>query len=99
MVEKIIKIILAALFFLCLANMPYGYYQFIRFIALISFVYLSYKKFEDGNTIISYVFAALAILFQPLLKIELGRTIWNIVDVVVGVGLVISLFVKLEKTS
>ncbi len=99
MVEKIIKIILAALFFLCLANMPYGCYQFIRFIALISFVYLSYKKFEDGNTIISYVFAALAILFQPLLKIELGRTIWNIVDVVVGVGLVISLFVKLEKTS
>jgi hypothetical protein len=29
--EKIIKIGLAILFFLCLADMPYGYYQFVRF--------------------------------------------------------------------
>ncbi|WP_335339821.1 DUF6804 family protein [Algoriphagus sanaruensis] len=38
--------------------------------------------------------AALAILFQPLLKISLGRDIWNIVDVVVGIGLLISIWAK-----
>jgi len=55
---------------------------------------LSYKSFEKGNKLLSYIFAALAILFQPLLKIDLGRTIWNIVDVVVGIGLIISIFLK-----
>jgi len=98
MIEKVVKIILAALFFVCLAKMPYGYYQFVRFIAMVGFVYLAYKNFEEGNKLWSYVFAALAILFQPLLKIDLGRTIWNIVDVVVGLGLLISLILKPQKT-
>ena len=97
MVEKIIKIILSALLFVCLAKMPYGYYQFVRFIALIGFAYLSYKNIEEGNKLLSYFFAALAILFQPLLKIDLGRNIWNIVDVVVGAGLIFSLFQKTRK--
>lgn len=97
MIEKAIKIILAALFFVCLAKMPYGYYQLVRFIAMVGFVYLAYRNFEEGNKLSSYVFAALAILFQPLLKIDLGRTIWNIVDVVVGLGLLISLFLKPQK--
>lgn len=97
MIEKSIKIILAALFFVCLAKMPYGYYQLVRFIAMIGFAYLSYKNFEEGNKLLSFIFAALAILFQPLLKIDLGRTIWNIVDVVVGTGLIFSLFLKSKK--
>jgi len=29
----------------------------------------------------------LALLFQPFFKISLGRTLWNIVDVIVGIGL------------
>ena len=33
--KNTIKIILAILLFLCLADMPYGYYQFVRFAAMI----------------------------------------------------------------
>lgn len=40
------------------------------------------------------VYGALALLFQPLLKIALGRELWNIVDVIVGIGLLISIFLK-----
>jgi hypothetical protein len=39
----------------------------------------------------------MAVLFQPLFKIALGRTLWNIVDVIAAVGLIISLFIKTEK--
>jgi hypothetical protein len=42
----IIKIGLATLFFICLADMPYGYYQFVRFVALIGFGILAYKAYE-----------------------------------------------------
>jgi len=39
-----------------------------------------------------FIYIALAILFQPLIKIALGRIIWNIVDIVVGIGLLLSLY-------
>ena len=72
--------------------MPYGYYQFIRFAALAGFGYLAYTANEQNNKNEVFVYIALAILFQPFMKIALGRELWNIIDVVVGIGLIISLF-------
>ncbi len=90
-IEKIIKIVLAILFFVCLADMPYGLYQFVRFAAMIGFAYLAYSANEQSNKNEVFVYIGLAILFQPFVKVALGRTIWNIVDIVVGVGLLVYL--------
>ena len=89
--NSIIKIVLAFFLLLCLFNMPYGYYQFVRFAATAAFAYLAFSANEQNKKNEVFVYIALAILFQPFVKIALGRTIWNIVDVVVGVGLLISL--------
>jgi hypothetical protein len=40
------------------------------------------------------VYLFLAVLFQPFLKISLGRELWNLVDLFVGIGLAISIFAK-----
>lgn len=45
-----------------------------------------------------FIFAALAILFQPFMKIALGRVIWNVVDIIVAVGL-IYLIINAFKTK
>ena len=87
-----IKIGLILLLFLCLAQMPYGYYQFVRFAALIGFGVLAYDANQKGRQTEMVIYGALALLFQPFFKIALGRQLWNIVDVIVGVGLIISLF-------
>ncbi len=92
--DKNIKIVLAILFFLCLANMPYGYYQFVRFAGLIGFAILAYQSHEQGRQTEMIIYGGLALLFQPFFKIALGRTIWNFVDIVVGIGLIISIFIK-----
>jgi hypothetical protein len=92
--DTIIKIILAVLFFICLANMPYGYFQLVRFAALVGFVLLAYKANRQGQKIETIIYILLAVLFQPLIKIALGRQIWNVVDVVVGLGLIISIFLR-----
>ena len=89
-----IKIILAVLFFICLADMPYGYYQLVRFMALVGFAILAYKANKQGQKTEAIIYVCLAILFQPLIKIALGREIWNIVDVIVGIGLIISIFIR-----
>ena len=72
--SNLIKIVLAVLFFLCLADMPYGFYQFVRFAGLIGFAIIAYQAHEQG------------------------RQMWNIVDVVVGVGLLISIFMKPKES-
>ena len=89
-----IKIVLAILFFLCLADMPYGFYQFVRFAGLIGFAILAYQANQQGRQTEMIIFGGLALLFQPFFKVALGRQMWNIVDVVVGLGLVVSLFIK-----
>lgn len=92
--DKIIKIILAILFFVCLFNMPYGYFQLVRFIALVGFAILAYHSNEQGYKTAAIIYVCLAILFQPLVKIALGREVWNAVDVIVGIGLIVSIFIK-----
>ena len=96
--NNIIKFVLAVLFFLCLADMPYGYYQFVRFAGLIGFVILAYQANEQGRQTEMIIYGCLALLFQPFFKIVLGREIWNIVDVVVGIGLLISIFMKPKES-
>ncbi|WP_442845301.1 DUF6804 family protein [Leeuwenhoekiella sp. H156] len=95
----IIKLILSILFLICLFQLPYGYYEFVRFAALVGFAWLGYRAYQKGNFKAAFVYGALALLFQPLLKIALGRTLWNIVDVLVAVGLLASLFLGTEKSK
>lgn len=86
-----IKIILAILFFISLADLPYGFYQLVRLLAFGGFAFLAYNESESENKNQMLVYIGLAILFQPFFKISLGRVLWNIVDVVVGAWLLYSL--------
>lgn len=100
MTDRFIKVILAILFFLCLADMPYGFYQFVRFAGLVGFAVLAYQANQQGRQTEMIIHGGLALLFQPFFKIALDRQMWNIVDVVVGIGLILSIFIKpkLDKT-
>jgi hypothetical protein len=51
--------------------------------------YSAYKEKREWEVIVSIV---LALLFQPFLKLSLGREIWNVIDVVVSIYLVITTF-------
>ena len=95
--SKGIKIVLAILFFLCLLDMPYGFYQIVRLAGLIGFAILAYQANQKGSKTEMFIYGFLALLFQPFFKIALGREIWNIVDVVVGIGLLISIFMKYKE--
>jgi hypothetical protein len=95
--EKLIKIALAILLLLCLFHMPYSYYQIFRFIAVVGFAILAYYEYERKNIPLVIVFVALALLFQPLVKVPLGRQVWIIIDVIVAAGLVVTVFVGKQK--
>ncbi len=94
-----IKILLAILFFLCLLDMPYGFYEIVRFVALIGFGILAYQASEQKKQTEMIVYGSLALLFQPFFKVALGREIWNFVDMIVGVGLFGSLIMNRTKSQ
>jgi hypothetical protein len=86
---KYVPLYLAAMMLLCLAPMPYGYFQLVRFVAMIVFGLMAYRYYQNQKMVATWVFGALALLFQPIYKIALGRVVWNVVDVIVAIFLII----------
>ena len=95
---KQLYLFLAAMLLLCLAPMPYGYFQLVRFVAMIVFGLMAYRYYQNQKMVATWVFGALALLFQPIYKIALGRVVWNVVDVIVAL-LLIALFVMEWRRS
>ena len=89
---KILKIGLALMSLVCLLDMPYGYYQLYRFIAMGAFFYLAYAEQEKKEWMVVWIVSGL--LVQPFFKVALGRDIWNIVDSIWALLLIISIFKK-----
>jgi len=85
-----LKVIHAVILFSCLLPFwEYGYYQFVRFISMCFFGYFAYQEHQKGNETKMFIYIGLAILFQPLFKIALGRFLWNVIDVIAGGWLII----------
>lgn len=88
---RFIQSVVAILLLLCLFHMPYGYFTFVRFATTIAFSIMAYIYFEEDKKL-TIIFGMLAILFQPFIKIALGRDGWNLVDVVVAIFLICLIF-------
>lgn len=80
----IVKGIIAALLLLCLIDADYGFYQAMRTLVSFGFAYLTYNYYKTGDKTNAIVYLCLLIVFQPLMKIGLGRSIWIVVDVLVA---------------
>ena len=70
---KLLYLLLSALLLLCLAPMPYGYYQLVRFISMVLFALFAYNYWIKEIKPLAITFGALALLFQPFVKVALGR--------------------------
>ena len=80
---------LAIVLLVCLFPMPYGYYTFVRFAAMIIFGCMAFCFYKDKKILLCVITGSFALLFQPFFKIVLGRTIWNVIDVIVAIALLL----------
>ena len=94
-----IKILLAILFIGCLFQMPYGYFQFIRLAAFVGFLFLANNARQKEKHIFLILYFGLAILFQPFYKVHFDRNVWNIIDVIVAVFLILSVIIKPKQNG
>lgn len=94
---NIIGLVLSVALLLCLLPMPYGYYVLIRFCATIIFICMAVSYGDKDMTAMAILAGALALLFQPFFKIALGRVMWNIVDVIIAIGLIVQYLIYVRK--
>lgn len=92
--KHILTIIASSLLFIALFDgLPYGYFTFLRFAVCAVGVYLAYKIYEDDNeSLWVWAFTGIAVLFNPIIIIHLERGTWTIIDLIVGVFFVLSMF-------
>jgi hypothetical protein len=71
---------------------PYGYYVLLRWVVSISAVFLVWAAYDLKKTFWVVLMGMVAILFNPLIPIHLDKETWVVIDLVVAVLFVVSMF-------
>ena len=86
---RLIAIAVLALAFI--GGFPIGFYRFVRFVVFGVCGFLAFFCYGNERRIWMVLYAISALIFNPFLPLYLGRELWQVVDLVVGVFLVVSL--------
>ena len=100
--KKNIALLISATFlFLALIDgWPYGVFTLLRFVVFVASAYIVWMAHEVRKEKWVWIFGFLAILFNPFIVIHLDRETWSVIDFIVGVFMIVSVFVlKLESKS
>jgi uncharacterized membrane protein YccC len=95
-------LIAAAFLFIALApDLPYGYYQILRWVVCACAVFGALIARATRRNGWTGIFAFIAILFNPILPIQFPREVWQPIDVVTGIIFLCSmrLFKELRKDT
>jgi len=82
--------IAAALLLLAVFSFPIGYYTLLRLVACAVFGWASYIAYQKNVSSLTWVFAFIALVFNPLIEFALGRALWVAFDFVSAVILLSS---------
>src|SRR5690606_9253221 len=79
--------ITAAMLFVAVAPLPYGYYTLLRVVACCVFAFAAYCMANQKAHAASCVFGLFALTFNPLIPIHFAKEVWVVIDVAAGIVL------------
>lgn len=85
--------LLALFIFIAVLQLPYGYYEVLRFVVCLGVVFIVAKEWNSLDTTTKVILVVIAILFNPFSPIYLSKMIWLVIDLITGQYL---LNIKLE---
>jgi hypothetical protein len=95
-IAVIISVIL--LFLAMIEGWPYGFFTLLRLVVFGTTAYLTWLAYRIEKQTWSWIFGFIALVFNPFIPLHLGRDLWAVVDLLVAVFLIISIFAfKLPK--
>lgn len=84
-----IQIAGAAVLLLCALPLPYGFYTIGRTIVTIIGAYLAFDYFSHNKSELALTFTAVAVVFQPFIRLGIGREVWLVIDIAVAILLLL----------
>ena len=73
-------ILAASLLALALFNMPYGYYQFLRWVIMVIGISIAFEQIAQQQRWLFFFGLSVAGLFNPFLKVSFDRQTWWYID-------------------
>lgn len=93
MMSRLAVFACAAILFVAVAPLPYGYYQFVRLAATVGFGWAAWaasRNNADGHLVIC---VGAALLFNPVVPVHLSRPVWMVADIVAAGYLLVNMSV------
>lgn len=66
---------------IALFHVPYGYYQLLRVLIFCVAAYLAFASAKRSATSWAWVLGGISLVYNPIIKIALGRHIWELVNI------------------
>ncbi|NQT79222.1 MAG: hypothetical protein HQ555_02365 [Candidatus Aminicenantes bacterium] len=88
--------------FLLIAVMPikeYSYYILIRWIVCLAAIYIAYCSYEAEKIYWIWIMGVVALIFNPIIPLNLGKGIWTIIDVITALVFVVTIFIFRNRKS
>ena len=89
--KKYLIILSVFMLFGAVAEWPYGYYIFLRWITCIASILVIFQAFGKSIDWAKVVFIIIAILFNPIAPIYLSRSTWIPLDIVIAIVFIFSI--------
>lgn len=93
----VVRALIIGLIFIGFIKLPNGYYTFLRFAVTIISLIFARKYYNENKQIWTWIFGTLAVVFNPLVPIELNKQIWEIIDFVTATIFLISIILDLHR--
>lgn len=92
--KNILTLIASGMLFLALSSgLPIGYFTLMRFVVCAVGIYIAYKTYQENKeSLWVWAFGFVVVLFNPIIPIVLKRAQWEVVDLVVGIFFLTSIF-------
>lgn len=85
--------------FIAIVDLPYGYYQLLRFFICGVGAYGAYLSYEQKKIRWIWILGIIALLFNPFMKFYLGKETWKIIDFIAGVIFLVYFFKKNKESK
>lgn len=90
--KNIASIISILVLIFSITDLPYGYYVFLRWVVTLSAIFLSWFAYNTKKTFWFVLMVLIVILFNPIVPIFLEKGTWTIIDFIVAIFFLISIF-------
>lgn len=80
----------AILSFVAIADLPYAYYQLLRWIVCVAAVVAAMRAHAAGRIIAPWALALIALVFNPLIRFHFSKETWAAWNVAAGITLLVA---------